>query len=282
MFINGLGLIGASMAKIIKQTDPTVSITACDVNPQNLTLMKAAHVIDQAVDFTQGATNADVIILATPVKSIIKSLNQLAQLKLRPDVLVTDVGSNKTAIVDAAQPLVDRGIHFLGGHPMAGSHLSGSQHSSSQLLAAHTYFLVNVNASQQQISAFKGLIAAGQFNFQSLSAIDHDQLVSLTSHLPHALAFTLINMIDQKINAMGIDPGIPAGGLLDTTRVAKANPTMWASILTSEPQTITDQITDLQQQLEQLKTMIKAGDEQALKQMFTHANQIRNKMEDLT
>ncbi|MHA8110810.1 prephenate dehydrogenase [Lactobacillaceae bacterium Melli_B4] len=281
MFINGLGLIGASMARIIKANDPHIKITAHDLNPSNLDFMLAHHLIDDSVDFNAGAEQADLIILATPVKQIAASLATLAELKLKPGALVTDVGSNKERILNAAQPLMDNGIHFLGGHPMAGSHLSGSQHSNIEMLQNHTYFLVNGNASRNDIKRFEALLAPGKLAFNELTAAQHDQLVSATSHLPHVVAFTLVNTIAPELDAMPIDLGIPSGGLLDTTRVAKADPDMWASIMTSEDEDLIDQLDRFEHQFHVLKQSIQNHDTTTIQHKIKAANHARLALEDL-
>ncbi|MHA8138169.1 prephenate dehydrogenase [Lactobacillaceae bacterium Scapto_B20] len=281
MFINGLGLIGASMARIIKAKDPSIQISAHDLNQANLDFMLDHQLIDASVDFETGAKEADLIILATPVKQIATSIAELVQLPLKPGVLVTDVGSNKERILAAAQPLMEHGIHFLGGHPMAGSHLSGSQYSNIEMLQNHTYFLVNGNASREDINQFEQLLAPGKLAFNELTATQHDQLVSATSHLPHLVAFTLINTIAPELDEMPIDPGIPSGGLLDTTRVAKADPDMWASIMTSEDADLLEQIDQFEHQLQVLKQAIQDHDTEVIEQKIKAANHERLALEDL-
>ncbi|GAO99525.1 prephenate dehydrogenase [Fructobacillus ficulneus] len=279
VFINGLGLIGATMARIIKASNPTVTILATDFNQENLDYMVDAGVVTTVTDFTTGASQADLIILATPVSAIRESLNDLATMALKPGVLVTDVGSSKESILAAAQPLMAAGVHFLGGHPMAGSHLTGSANGRLDLLANHSFFLINGNATPTQIKAYQDLLGAGQLHFSELTASQHDQLVSATSHLPHAVAFALANAILPKIKAMDIDPGIPAGGLLDTTRIAKADPDMWTAIFTSERADLLEQIDGFQDQLDRLRTAIANEDQASIHTQVQAANQARRELE---
>lgn len=280
VFINGLGLIGATMARIIKAASPTTTITAFDSKQENVTTMVAAGVVDQTVDFATGASQADLIILATPVSGICESLHQLAQLDLKSGVLVTDVGSSKETILRAAEPLMDRGVQFLGGHPMAGSHLTGSQNSRLDLLANHSFFLVNGNASSTTIKAYQALLVPAQLHFSVLTAEQHDQLVSATSHLPHMVAFALTNTIIPEVDDMAIDPGIPSGGLLDTTRIAKADPDMWTAIFTSERADLLAQIDQFQKQLTRLRTAISVDDQDSIHDQLQAANTARRRLED--
>ncbi|GAP02509.1 prephenate dehydrogenase [Fructobacillus pseudoficulneus] len=280
VFINGLGLIGATMAKIIKASNPDTIITAHDTNPNNIDYMVQEGIVDHGVDFATGAKQADLILLATPVSIICQSLADLTELKLKDGVLVTDVGSSKQPIMAAAHHLMDQGVHFLGGHPMAGSHLTGSQHSDVSRFINHSFFLVNGNASDSEITAYKDLLKTGQLSFSALTAAQHDQLVSATSHLPHLAAFALANTIIPEVDAMPINPGIPSGGLLDTTRVAKADPTMWTAIFTSESEELLEQLDHFEKQLNILKEAIQKQDGQTLQTELKAANQARLKLEE--
>lgn len=280
VFINGLGLIGATMARIIKAANPATTITAFDPKQENITTMVDDGVVASAVDFETGAKQADLIILATPVSGICSSLRQLAELDLKSDVLVTDVGSSKETILAAAEPLMNRGVQFLGGHPMAGSHLTGSKNSRLDLFANHSFFLVNGNASPAAIKEYQVLLAPGQLHFSSLTAKQHDQLVSATSHLPHMVAFALTNTIIPEVDDMDIDPGIPSGGLLDTTRIAKADPDMWTAIFTSERADLLAQIDQFQKQLTRLRTAIAVDDQDSIHDQLQAANEARLRLEE--
>ncbi|MDF7637340.1 prephenate dehydrogenase/arogenate dehydrogenase family protein [Leuconostocaceae bacterium ESL0958] len=282
VFINGLGLIGATLAQLMKKGQPDLTIWAADQQRENLTAMLAQGTIDQAVSFEKGAPAADWILLAGPVQVIIENLAQLATMPLKEKVVVTDVGSNKEAILQAAGPLMARGIAFIGGHPMAGSHLSGSRNANPAFLMQHSYFLINGSASHDQLAAFQQLLAAGQFRFQALTAAQHDQLVAATSHLPHFLAFALINTILPELAAWQIDPGLPSGGLLDTTRVAKADPTMWTAIFMTEKDTLLDQLTAFQQRLTDLAQAVADGEAQQIRAFLQAAQAGRLSLEERT
>ncbi|BDR59191.1 hypothetical protein XA3_16320 [Xylocopilactobacillus apicola] len=123
ILIKGLGLIGSSLALAIKENHPAANIIGMDLNQDSLNYASRHGLVDEiSTDFLVVAPKADVIILACPVQTIIKDLAKLAELKLKPNVIVTDVGSTKDNIMVAALPLQQKGITFIGGHPMAGSH----------------------------------------------------------------------------------------------------------------------------------------------------------------
>ncbi|UQS86018.1 prephenate dehydrogenase (plasmid) [Nicoliella spurrieriana] len=280
VFINGLGLIGSSIARIIKATRPDVIVMGNDINPQNTAFMVEHHLLDQQTSFEAGSQKADCIILATPVDIIINSLEALKYLKLKPNALVTDVGSSKRMILNAADDFINSGGTFLGGHPMAGSHLTGSANGSVNMLADHTYFLVNGNATKNQVNQFKALLGSGEFNFQLVTPDQHDQIVSAISYLPHAIAFTLMNTISPELKALNVDPSVPAGGLLDTTRIAMSDSKMWTSIMNSSGDDLIQQIELFEKNLKALKTAIKRHDNDAMKRSITMAQRARQEMED--
>lgn len=280
VLVHGTGLIGSSIIRIIKRAHPNVKILGSDENPASLQYLLQKHLINQKVDFTTASSQADVIILAGPVNVIVNDLKTLAhQPALKPNVLVTDVGSSKQLIMKAAKPLMAKGVHFLGGHPFAGSHLSGSQNSSLDLFAEHVYFLVQGNASHQDVKRFEDLLSAAQVKFRLISALQHDQLLSFMSHLPHVIAFSLINTITPQLKRMGVSPRIGAGGIRDTTWIAMSNPEMWTAIFNSNAPLITDQINRFEKQLDDYKKLIQTHQTQALMQKIWQADVVRQEME---
>ncbi|MCL0312296.1 prephenate dehydrogenase/arogenate dehydrogenase family protein [Apilactobacillus sp. TMW 2.2459] len=280
VFINGLGLIGGSIAKIMQQSTVNTTITGFDVNAQNIDILHQAGVITPVKSFAQGAQNADVIVLSASVNVIKQNLVTLATLPLRSNVLVTDVGSSKVSIMQTVKELKNLNFNFLGGHPMAGSHLSGSEHSKVDLFQHHQYFLVNENATDGQVNRFKQLMQPAMVNFQSLKANQHDELVSLVSHLPHALVFNMMNSINNLAKAEAVDLSLAGGGLFDTTRIAMGNPQMWTDILLNNSTKLVNQISAYQKSLEHFKQAIENQDATQLIQEIKQANLARRRMEE--
>ena len=122
VFVKGLGLIGSTLIRSIRQKHPQYRIVGSDISTATLDFAIEQGLIDDAGTNLYQADQADFIILAGPVSAIVKGLHDLARLELKPGVIITDVGSTKQTIIDAAQPLIERGDIFIGGHQMAGSH----------------------------------------------------------------------------------------------------------------------------------------------------------------
>lgn len=275
VFIDGLGLIGANLATFIKEKNPSIRILANDLNKENLDYMLEKGLIDGTVSFKSGAEQADVILLASPVAVICQRLEELADLPLKKDVLVSDVGSSKVQIEQSAQNLMAKGVAFLAGHPMAGSHLTGAKNADTTRLLNHSYFLIQENCSQKQVAQFEDLLGAAQFDFRLVDAKSHDKIVAASSHLPHMVAFSLANTVHNAREASSVDWGKSAAGFLDATRIAKADATMWTSIFLSNPKQILSELDDFEKEIGKLRTAIENRDEKTLFSLLKNAQAAR-------
>lgn len=205
VFIHGLGLIGGSLIRAIRVSHPQDQIIASDPNQAALDYALQVGLVDEATTGLAGAQRADFIILAGPVLAICQDLADLARMELKEGVVVTDVGSTKQAVLKAAQPLVDAGVAFVGGHPMAGSHKSGVQASRRDLVENAFYFLVPTGPVDHRAS-LKDLLSGTGAKWLTVTAEEHDYLVAQVSHLPHVIATALVN---QTATAFA---GQPLGG----------------------------------------------------------------------
>lgn len=280
IFINGLGLIGSSIARIIRKSAPDARILGNDINKKNIDFSLEHKIINEATNFDDGSKQADVIILASPVNSIIEDIKKLSDLQLKSSVIVTDVGSSKVNILEAANQLVDIGITFIGGHPMAGSHLTGSENGSIEMLANHTYFLVNHNGNNQQVNTIKELLKSGHLRFKEVSADKHDQIVSTISHLPHFITYALTLTVNDSLRDVYATDISMGNGLLDSTRIAKSNPDVWSDILTSNSDNLLEQIDAFEKQLAVLKKTIIDNKPNELRHSIVDANDARNGWEN--
>ncbi|MGX7775109.1 prephenate dehydrogenase [Limosilactobacillus fermentum] len=277
VLIKGLGLIGSSLARIIKQGHSDVTVWAIDPNQDNIAFARQQGFIDQAITDWQAASQADFIFLAAPVSQIIEDIHQLAQLSLKSSVVVTDVGSTKQTIMDAAQELTAKGIDFVGGHPMAGSHLTGAQAGQVDLFKDAFYFLIST-IKGDDTQRLQSLLSAAQVIWTPISAADHDKLVAQISHLPHILAYTLVYQTAHTL--AGHHPGIQAaaGGFKSTTRIAQADPTMWTAIMQNNQTDILQQLDEYLADLQMVRDAIDKGDLATLKNLFSEAAMVRQSL----
>lgn len=279
ILISGLGLIGSSLARMIRQSTPTARLWGTDPDEENSRFMLDNQLIDERVNFEIGAAQADIIVLAGPVSVITDQLRTLTTLTLKPDVFVTDVGSTKMAIMQAAEPLMAQGVAFAGGHPMAGSHQTGSAAGKIALFRQASYFLIPGNASEQQIKDFKALLAPAEFKWVTVDATQHDQLVSTTSHLPHVVSATLMNVASEQLEGEPAWRAGVAGGFRDTTRIAAADPAMWTAILADNKTAILNDIDVFSQALAELKVALEADDQAKIYDFFATAKRTRETLD---
>ncbi|WP_390408608.1 prephenate dehydrogenase [Lacticaseibacillus jixiensis] len=280
VFIQGLGLIGSSMARAIRQRRGDVTVVGFDADAKALAWAGAHKVVDRVAAGWADAATADVVILATPVTQIVKELAQLVDIPLKPGVIVTDTGSTKTAVMQAAQPLMAKGVTFVGGHPMAGSEKSGVKAGRAGLFAEHHYFLVNGNATPAQILALRNVLSASGMYFEMLSATQHDELVGHISHVPHVVAACLALNAAAGLAKQPEALNFAAGGFRDTTRIAASDPTMWTAVMQSNTDIIVAELDDYINQLTQARDMIAAHDEAAMYDFFAHAQAVRRSIDE--
>jgi prephenate dehydrogenase len=279
VLISGLGLIGSSIARVMKQSEAAPTILGADPNDDTSQFMVDQHLVDERVTLTEAAGRADMIVLAGPVSVIVQQLKELATLPLKADVLVTDVGSTKTQVMQAAEGLRDRHVAFMGGHPMAGSHQTGGRSGRADLFDGATYFLVTGWQTAAQTAAFKRLLTPASLKWVTMSATDHDALVSEISHVPHVLAANLVNTAAQQLQHDPVGLNAAAGGFKSTTRIAGSDPTMWTAIMLSNSEAITTQLTAYIDALQTIQTAIQHHDEPQIYQFFEHAQAVRQRLD---
>lgn len=223
VFIKGLGLIGSSLARAIKQDHPQIQIIASDVNEETLQYAKENNIADQVVTDMTGVEQADYIILASPVSQIIKDIATLANLKLKSGVIITDVGSTKQTIMQAAKALTQQNLTFIGSHPMAGSHKSGVRAGRADLIENAYYFLLPVSESADT-SKLTWLLAGTNAKWLELTPSQHDKIVAQISHVPHIIAAELVNQTQQAFKDEPVGMRVAAGGFKSVTRIAASDP----------------------------------------------------------
>lgn len=280
ILISGLGLIGSSMARIMQSSHEDTFIMGCDPNEENVQFMLEKNFIDQVVQFEPAAPTADLIILAAPISIITQQIKILEHIELKRGVLITDVGSTKVDIMKDAQNLMNKKYcSFMGGHPMAGSHLTGSKAGKVTLFNNAYYFLINGNQTEGQTNHFKKLMEFSNVNFLNLEAFQHDQIVSEISHLPHIMAAGLVNIVHEDLTNQSIDFDVVAGGFKSVTRIAKSDPTVWTNISLSNKELLLNQIDKLSDNLNQFKQLLIDDNQDEIFNTFAKAQSNRKTLD---
>lgn len=278
VFIIGLGLIGGSLALCIKEEHPESRIIGFDADDHQVNLAKMLQIIDgTAKTIEAGAENADLIIIATPVEAAAKILEILANVPLKEDVLVTDTGSTKGYITDKASCLTDKGIAFIGGHPMAGSHKSGIT-AAKKLLFENAFYLLTPapGVKKEAADKLKEWLSGTNAKFLNVSGEEHDYLTGVVSHFPHIIAASLVHQAARADEGNVLITRLAAGGFRDITRIASSNPKMWRDILLQNRQVLLSLLNDWQTEMERVKDILHDGDESLIYDYFNTAKKFRD------
>lgn len=275
VLIIGLGLIGGSLAKAL-QRHPEVHISGYDADA--LTARKAykmgiIHSSPPSVEIA--AKEADVIIFATPVATTLKLMEQSKYWDLKNGVILTDTGSTKKTIMEAAKNL-DR--IFIGGHPMAGSHKSGVEAAKEMLFENAFYVLTpNEGASTESIAFLKELLSVTKAKIEVLAAKDHDHMTAIVSHFPHLIAASLVHQL-AKEEEYPFTRQLAAGGFRDITRIASSNPEMWRDITTQNNAMIVKQMDNWMAEMAELRELLVENEETAIQHYFQEAKSVRDEL----
>ncbi len=263
--IIGLGLIGGSIAKSLKNNDPTLFINAFD-KKEVLTSARKLRVIDKELDYLKEAADSDYIFLCLPTDFSLKALMELAPL-IKDKTIITDVAGVKNIFEKRWKKLKSKGI-YIGGHPMTGKEQGGFQNSDPLLFENSTYILSDSykENSEPLVEIIKTLGARIKFLNPKL----HDKIVAKVSHLPQLLAVNLVNSLPnqtKKINYLDF----AAGGFRDMTRIASSNFDIWKPVVEFNKENILTAIKAIQKKLSDIEKSIKKRDWKKLENLFENA-----------
>ena len=272
--IIGLGLIGGSLALGMKQRGLAGHIAAYDANPQALTAGIKMGVIDESADTIKTcALDSDLIILAVPVLSIREILAELTDIS----GIITDVGSVKRPVINAARELFGEiPAHLVPGHPIAGSEKHGVQAANPNLFENHKVILTPPDSADSgAVSAIVKLWESLGAQVMKMTPDHHDSVFAQTSHLPHLLAYALVDMLSSQGDSLEIFE-YAAGGFRDFSRIAASDPVMWRDVFTANDEKVLDSLDQYIEQLAEIRNMIAAGKAQELEALFKRAKIARD------
>ena len=277
----GLGLIGGSLAKALKRSNPSCRIMAYSRTSTTTGLALSEHAIDiccTSVSDPQFAA-CDCIFLCAPVDTNISALRILKDI-VPPDCILTDVGSVKTDIHRAAQEMGLNG-RFIGGHPMTGSEKSGFAHAQAHLFE-NSYYIITPSADTvpEKIDWYKKMVTGFGALPIVLNCEQHDYATAAISHLPHLIAAALVNTVhdlDSKDEMMKL---LAAGGFKDITRIASSSPEMWEQICMTNVEPIADMLERYIGSLQDILSEIKGHQGDAIYKLFEKSRDYRNTITD--
>lgn len=276
LVIFGVGLIGGSLALSLKQAGVVGTVVGIDRSIENLQQAQVLGIVDVIIDNIEDAlAGADIVVLAVPVGQMAAVMQEIAPW-LEPGTIVSDAGSTKRDVVALMQRhLAGNLSRCVPAHPIAGAELSGAGAARADLYCSKKLVItplpVTDSAAVDRIAAMWRYCGA---QTSIMSADEHDAIFAAVSHLPHLLAYSLVNMIAQRHNADQLF-SFAAGGFRDFTRIAGSSPEMWRDIAIANRSAILDELQAFQKQLESLQAVLRDRDAVALLQQFSHAQQSR-------
>lgn len=275
--IIGVGLIGGSLARILREKGEVGEVVGIGRGRANLERAVELGVIDRYYhDPGEGVAGANMVFLATPVCTIEGLVREIAP-SLAPGCIVTDGGSVKGDIVRACEPLMPEGTHFVGGHPIAGTENSGVEASFPSLYQGRRCIITPTAATDSaalETVARMWRVAGSEVVLMDVDK--HDRVVAAISHLPHMVAYSLVNAVGEYD---GCDENIlkySAGGFRDFTRIASSDPAMWRDIALQNRASILEMMDLFADYYGRLRAMIATGDGSSLESFFVSSKEFRD------
>ena len=275
--IIGCGLIGSSLARAIKKNNLSEEIVSSNRSDSiNKKVIELNIVQDASSDTKKMATNSDLIIIATPLSSYEDVILKIKD-TLKSGTILTDVGSVKENIMSLVEKNLPKNVSWIPSHPIAGTEESGPEAGFSDLFKNRWCILTpSKNAQNKDINLLKIFWEKLGSKVDVMKAKQHDYILSITSHIPHLIAYNVVNTSlniqdEKKSNIVKYS----AGGLRDFTRIAASNPIMWRDVFIQNKKNTTEMIDKFIESLEDLKQAIKNEDGKKLEKIFTKTKKIR-------
>lgn len=275
LVIIGVGLIGGSFALALREVGLVREVVGVGRSAENLSAALGMYVIDRYAEAAQAVQGADVVLLAVPVGQMGRMMAAIAP-HLAPHTIVTDVGSTKQDVVALARANLPQHLaQFVPGHPIAGAERSGVKAADGNLFRERNVVLTplpetNPEARELIAKLWQGCGA----KVSEMTPAQHDEVFAAVSHLPHLLAFGLVDYIAGQPHAEALF-GFAASGFRDFTRIAGSSPEMWRDICLANRRALLQQLAGYEAELAHIKQLIEQGDGAALAELFGRARDAR-------
>ena len=278
--IIGCGLIGSSILRGVNKNNLASEVRVFDFSKDVCAFLKKENLCSNIYnDIRQCVTNSDLIIIATPLssyKEIILSIKD----HLKENVILTDTGSVKKEVIKIIHNMNLKNVHWIPSHPIAGTEESGPKAGFEEMFQDRWCIISPPeNSDQKIIDALKKFWETLGSKVRIMSASEHDQILSITSHLPHAIAYNIVRTVmnvEDKLKQEVIQ--YSAGGLRDFTRIAASNPLMWRDIFLDNSENIVKELDNFLGKIEELKKAIQDKNGDKLYQIFNATKELRKEI----
>ena len=273
----GIGLIGSSLARVLRRDSPDTKIVACARRPETLAAVRRLELADDATDDpAEAAEGADLVVIATPL-SAYAAIGERIKPALKDGAILTDVGSVKQMAIRDLQPHVPRGVHFVPGHPVAGTEHSGPEAGFAELFCDRWCILTPLpETAPEAVNAVARMWERCGMRVVKMSADHHDKVLAMTSHLPHLIAYTIVGTatdLEESLKSEVIE--FSASGFRDFTRIAASDPVMWRDVFLNNREAVLEIVQRFTEDLTALQRAIRWGEGDTLQELFTRTRAIR-------
>ncbi len=271
--IIGVGLIGASFALALKKRGLCSHITGCSRKENNLKKAVEMKIIDSfELDAARACSDSDLVTFATPVGSFLETAKKIKS-SLKKGAIVTDVGSVKGKLVRDMEALMPEGVSFVGGHPIAGSDKTGIDTAAADLFSGARCILTPTQKTDKNaLKKITGLWESFGSKVSTLDADEHDRIYAAVSHLPHIIAYAIVNTV-ADINSSYL--GYAGNGFKDTTRIAASSPELWRDISLMNRENLLEFIEVFKKSLDGIISHLKNSESDAIEKEFEQAKPLR-------
>ena len=273
----GIGLIGSSISHAARRKGLAGTISGSARTQATVDTALKLKLIDRGYrNAAEAVKGADLVILSVPVGACGALAAEIAP-HLRPGAILTDVGSVKAAVVRDIAPHVPKGVHFVPGHPIAGTEQSGPEAGFAELFDNRwTILTPEPRTDKAAIETLKAFWAALGAKVEIMTPEHHDMVLAVTSHLPHLIAYNIVNTAEHLERVTDSEViKFSAGGFRDFTRIAASDPTMWRDVFLNNKEAVLEMLGRFNEDLSQLQRAIRFGDGDSLHKFFTRTRAIR-------
>ncbi len=280
--IIGFGLIGSSIARAIKQHNLATKLVCADQSREVCEKVKELGLADEIfTDLSKSVKGSDLVILCVPVGAM-ESVGKKIAVGLEQGCIVTDVGSVKSSVMRALQPLLPAKVHLVGGHPIAGTENSGPESGFAELFINRWCILTPLRHTElRAVEKLTAFWEACGSNIEIMDPEHHDLVLGITSHLPHLIAYTIVGTAtDLEEDLKGEVIKFSASGFRDFTRIAASDPVMWRDVFMNNKDAVLEILQRFTEDLTAMQKAIRKGDGEYLYNQFKETRDIRRAIVD--
>ncbi len=273
----GIGLIGSSLARVMRRDGLAGHITVTARTQATLDKVMELGLADHVtLDQQEAVRDADLVMICTPLgayEAVAKTIGP----HLKPGAIVSDVGSAKKCVLRDVAPHLADGVHLVPGHPVAGTEHSGPEAGFAELFIDRFCLITpEPGTDEKAIARITAMWQAAGMNVETLDADHHDKVLAITSHLPHLIAYTIVDTAAQLGDDLKQEIfKYSASGFRDFTRIAASDPVMWRDIFVENSDAVLEMLGRFDEDLTMLKRAVRQHDGETLQEIFTRTRSVR-------